>query len=80
MVIDEWRKEFSRRVHYKLHERGWGVRKTAKESGLSVMTISKYVNAIVVPHVSEVLKLAKTFDVRPSYFVDFEEEVITDAE
>lgn len=75
MTVEKWQQEFAGRLRDKMDKRGWSIRKTAKESGLSIMTISKYVNALVVPRCSELMKLANTFGVKPSYFIDFGEPV-----
>ena len=75
MTIERWQQEFADRLRDKMNERGWSIRKTAKESGLSIMTISKYINALVVPRCTELMKLANAFNVNPSYFIDFGEPV-----
>lgn len=75
MTVEKWQQEFAGRLRDKMDKRGWSIRKTAKESGLSIMTISKYVNALVVPRCTELMKLANAFSVNTSYFIDFGEPV-----
>ena len=75
MTIERWQQEFADRLRNKMNERGWGIRKTAKESGLSIMTISKYVNALVVSRCPDFMKLANAFSVAPQHFIDFGESV-----
>lgn len=75
MTVEKWQQEFASRLRNKMDQRGWSIHRTAKESGLSITTISNYVNALVVPRCTELMKLANTFSVKPSYFIDFGEPV-----
>ena len=78
MTIEDWKKEFAKRLKLQMLEKKIGCRKLSKLSGVNIQSIHNYLNAKQIPNCVQVLKLANAFGCNVSFLVEFYEPVIFD--
>lgn len=76
MSLDDWKAEFARRVESTMRTQGIDTqRELSKRSGISEVSISRYMNGTIVPKITSIIRLSDVLMVTPSYLIDFGEMV-----
>ena len=79
MTRDEWRIIFGDNLHDILTSYGMSQNQLAKESGLSIGTISDYVNKWTVPNIPAIINMAYSLDVNVEELTDFGDRIEMEA-
>ena len=71
MPEDHWRKEFSIRLQTILSDRGWSQCDLAERTGISQVSISKYMNGKVLPNSYTTMRIARALECSVTELTDF---------
>ena len=76
MSLDDWKIEFARRIESTMQTQGIHTqRELSERSGISEVSMSRYMNGERVPKITSIIRIANALMVTPSYLVDFGETV-----
>lgn len=75
MSLDEWTTEFTKRLKWLMQERKLNNKELAKKTGVTNVTIGRYVNGKHIPDAYTIIELSKALGCSVSYLIDFGEMV-----
>lgn len=73
MTKEQWRYEFSFRLRKRMKRKGYNQRQLAELTGLSEVTLSRYINGVREPSSSVVYRIAKVLNCTVDELVAFDE-------
>lgn len=75
MTERELRQEFTKRIKRRLRALNISQRELAKRTGISEITISRYIKCHRKPTYDDVIRMAQALECKPSFLIDFDEKI-----